>query len=134
MGDWNAVFKSSANSGVFQSGEHLINCKVRKAARDNKLGFTRIDFNGLGSKEMLFKRLAERLDFPAYFGGNWDALDEIMQEPFWNPAPGRVIMFTSAKSFLQNLPAEAQVLKSIMEKSSRYWAETGISLFVVMAL
>ena len=133
MGDWNAVFKASVNSGIFQSGEYLVNCKVRKAARDNKLRFARISLKGLGSKEMLLKRLAEGLDFPAYFGGNWDALVEIMQEPSWNPAPGRAILLTGFKSFLYNLPAETQVLKRILEGSTQYWAQTGVSLFVVLA-
>jgi hypothetical protein len=38
---------------------------------------------GLDAKESLFSWFAEHLNFPAYFGSNWDAFDEILRDLSW---------------------------------------------------
>ena len=38
------------------------------------------------SKQKLLRVLAEQLQFPAYFGYNWDALEECLQDLSWVPA------------------------------------------------
>ena len=38
---------------------------------------------GIRSKADLLNTLAERLNFPDYFGNNWDALDECMKDFSW---------------------------------------------------
>jgi RNAse (barnase) inhibitor barstar len=40
---------------------------------------------GIRSKEKLFGIFAERLRFPDYFGWNWDALEECLQDVSWLP-------------------------------------------------
>lgn len=39
----------------------------------------------LRSKEVLFATFAELLKFPDYFGNNWDAFDECIQDLSWLP-------------------------------------------------
>lgn len=38
---------------------------------------------GINTKQELFNVVAERLSFPAYFGNNWDALDEGLADLSW---------------------------------------------------
>ena len=40
---------------------------------------------GLRSKQKLFTVLADKLRFPAYFGWNWDALEECLRDLSWLP-------------------------------------------------
>lgn len=40
---------------------------------------------GLRSKEKLLGVYAERLEFPDYFGWNWDALEECLRDLSWLP-------------------------------------------------
>ncbi|SRR5229473_1606169 len=46
---------------------------------------------GIRTKEALFQELAQRLQFPDYFGANWDALWESIRDLSWLP-PGPVVM------------------------------------------
>jgi RNAse (barnase) inhibitor barstar len=133
MNNWNSIFSNARNSGIFQADERLINFKAGKAARDNELGYTRIALKKITSKKTLLKRLAGKLGFPDYFGGNWDALAEVMQDPGWNSARGRVILFTGFADFSRQLPAEAEILMGILEDSCRHWAGTAVSLFIIVA-
>lgn len=47
---------------------------------------------GIKSKEELFYCLAKKLEFPAYFGHNWDALDECLADLSWIDAPRVTIL------------------------------------------
>jgi len=40
---------------------------------------------GIGSKSELLLYLSERLNFPPYFGHNWDALEECLSDLSWVP-------------------------------------------------
>lgn len=41
--------------------------------------------NGIKDKMKLFEILAKDLQFPSYFGKNWDALDEVLADFSWIP-------------------------------------------------
>jgi hypothetical protein len=39
--------------------------------------------SNVGTREQLFDRFSTELGLPDYFGGNWDAFDECMQDLHW---------------------------------------------------
>jgi len=47
---------------------------------------------GLADRQALFRALAKELKFPAYFGRNWDALDELLRDFSWIPSQRIVII------------------------------------------
>lgn len=47
---------------------------------------------GVRSKQKLLAILADRLRFPAYFGRNWDALEECLRDLSWLPAEQPVVL------------------------------------------
>ncbi len=47
---------------------------------------------GLADRQALFRALAKELKFPAYFGRNWDALDELLRDFSWIPSKRIVLV------------------------------------------
>ena len=47
---------------------------------------------GVRSKQKLLAILADKLHFPGYFGGNWDALEECLGDLSWLPAGQGVVI------------------------------------------
>lgn len=47
---------------------------------------------GIRSKQKLFAVLGDKLHFPAYFGWNWDALEELLCDLTWLPAKSAVVV------------------------------------------
>jgi hypothetical protein len=47
---------------------------------------------GIRSKQKLLSVLADKLQFPGYFGWNWDALEELLQDLSWLPEGRPVLM------------------------------------------
>ena len=52
-----------------------------------------------------FDESAAALQFPYYFGENWNAFDEVMNELSWMPAEAYVLFFSSADLLLRDAPA-----------------------------
>ena len=48
------------------------------------------------SEADLFSAIAKVLNFPDYFGKNWDALDECLRDLEWIPAKGYVLIIRDA--------------------------------------
>ncbi|MEI8378859.1 MAG: barstar family protein [Planctomycetota bacterium] len=47
---------------------------------------------GIGTKKQLLAILALGLDFPGYFGWNWDAFEECLRDLSWIPAPAKIVL------------------------------------------
>jgi RNAse (barnase) inhibitor barstar len=71
----------------------------------------------------LFDEMAAALQFPYYFGENWDALDECLVDLEWLEGSGFVLIFTEAQTLLAGEPAsELADLLEILEEAARSWA------------
>jgi RNAse (barnase) inhibitor barstar len=59
-------------------------------AAAEQAGLTRwaVDLAGVRTKEALLTTLAERLEFPEWFGANWDALNDVLAERAWEQSRG----------------------------------------------
>ena len=62
-------------------------------AAAERAGLTRwtVDLAGVRTKEALLTTLAERLEFPEWFGANWDALNDVLAERAWEESKGVVL-------------------------------------------
>lgn len=59
----------------------------------------RLDGRAIGSKADLFNQAAAELHFPSYFGYNWDAFEECLNDLAWEPAGPALLLFDHAKRF-----------------------------------
>ena len=65
------------------------------AYRDGEALLARIPAGTRGKRELL-TALAKQLAFPAYFGGNWDALSDCLRDLSWLPECKRVVIVHNA--------------------------------------
>jgi len=68
-------------------------------------------------KENLFNTFGEELQFPDYFGHNWDAFEEVINDlPFTEDFR---ILITHYDELLKDLPEEKETLKSILKEANK---------------
>ena len=70
----------------------------------------------------LFAEFARALEFPDYFGHNWDALEECLADLEWLPAKGYILLITDAASVLPNDETEFETLLEILRDAGEAWA------------
>jgi RNAse (barnase) inhibitor barstar len=70
----------------------------------------------------LFADIAEALEFPDYFGHNWDALEECLADLEWLSGRGYVFVFTEAELILPDEEAEFATFLEVLNDAGEAWA------------
>ena len=69
----------------------------------------------------LFAEFARALEFPDYFGHNWDAMEECLTDLEWLPARGYVLLITDAAHVLPNDETEYETFLEILCDAGEAW-------------
>ncbi|MGN6111564.1 MAG: barstar family protein [Luteimonas sp.] len=102
------------------------------AARALDFAAVAIDFDGCRGKDEAIARIAAALRFPAWFGGNWDALADALADLSWLPAPGYVLRLAHAEAWREADPAAFDMLASILEEAAARWARERIPFWALL--
>ena len=81
---------------------------------DKDLGFKvfRLKGSNIHSEQSLFETVAKEMQFPDYFGENWDALDECLFDlDTWLPAPGYLTVLEDAHHLFDVSPRNEYLIK-----------------------
>lgn len=74
------------------------------------------------TRERLFQEWAAALQFPSYFGENWDAFEECLSDLEWLPAGGLVVFITRADCLLDLAPEDdLDMLADILTTVAKEW-------------
>jgi hypothetical protein len=117
--------QDAAKSGVYRASRVDA---IEDALRGSKLSLARIALQDVTDKVALLRRIAAKLDFPGWFGENWDALEDCLTDLSWREAEGNILVVEG----FQFLPAEdLGVLIDVMISAAKFWAGRGKPFFAV---
>lgn len=108
--------------------------ELQSVARGLGLYTVTLDLAGCTGKDELLRRIARSFDFPAYFGHNWDALDECLGDLAWLDAPGFVLGIENPRELREADGDDYATLVSILEGTSDHWREHGLPFWAFIAL
>ena len=117
MGKLIQRLQDASRSGVYRvAGSE----EIMDAVRGSNLFLARIPF---GLKEKLLQNIAAALDFPDWFGANWDALEDCLSDL---AGQGYVLLFEEA-----NPGDDLGILIDVLRSSAESWAARGKPFFAV---
>ncbi len=94
-----------------------------------------VDGAKIADKAGLMQALAAAFRFPAYFGGNWDALLDCLRSlPGEIPAQGYVLAVRSSGSFLSSSPKDLEDFAEIAGEARAFLKDKFKAVFVVILL
>jgi hypothetical protein len=129
MRDWGRLFKSCGGSGVYPLGRVPGFDKIGQLAVSSGLNYIYIDLMRVADKQAFLKALAEKLDFPAHFGMNWDAFKDSLTE--MPPDRGYVIALDNVNAFAQAEPGGLRITLEIFKSAAGYWKKQAVSFYVL---
>jgi hypothetical protein len=119
MGKLLERLKDASRSGVYRVRS---DGPVLDALREGGLSATKILLEGAATKADLLERMARTLEFPEWFGGNWDALEDCLTE-----VHGYLLFYD-----YQGIAADdLGVLLDVLASSAEFWAEQGEPFFAI---
>ena len=120
MGKLLQRLQDASRSGVYRAARVD---EIEDAVRGSKLRLAKISH---GEKQILLENIAKALDFPGWFGANWDALEDCLGDLSWSKAAGHVLLFSEAKP-----GDDFGVLTDVLRSSAEFWAGRGKPFFAV---
>jgi RNAse (barnase) inhibitor barstar len=94
-------------------------------ARSRGFDCARVDLSGCTEKSELLSRIAKALEFPAWFGHNWDALADCLTDLGWRPAAGYVLVIENAEEMQQAEPEVFDTALAILADAAAAWKARG---------
>lgn len=115
--------RQAKRPGVYRAARAV---DVERTAKS--LRIARIDLGVARDKPALLKEVARALEFPDWFGANWDALEDCLTDLSWHKARGHLLLIEAANA----LPADdLGVFRDILESAAAFWAERKRPFFAV---
>jgi hypothetical protein len=130
MGKLAQRFLDPGKSGVYRVTDATV---PRSAAREAGLALLEVPLEGSVDKEALLQRFAAPLEFPDWFGRNWDALEDCLTDLSWYEADGYVLLLHGADALAERRSDDYGVLVDVLGACAQYWRERGVPFFAVCA-
>jgi hypothetical protein len=92
-----------------------------------------VDGLAVHDKASFLSAIAGALRFPSYFGHNWDAFEECLNDLSWEStasSKGFVILFDKAGGFAHAHPDDWATARSIFTDAARAWKKNGRPMLI----
>lgn len=121
-----------------QGGAYFVDARDGDAlaAAARALGFAvrRIDFAGCRDKAGALERIARALQFPAWFGANFDALADSLGDLAWLPAPGYLLLLERSDAWREADDDNFALLLDVLNEAAVDWGDHGTPFWALLPL
>jgi RNAse (barnase) inhibitor barstar len=128
-----AVLANASTAGVYHL-PHVDKNLVVAAAKAGGLAAFRVNLAKAGDKEHMLATIAKSLDFPDWFGHNFDALADCLADMEWKPADGYVVLLEHCDSIHGKAEEDFLSALQIFEQAANDWREEGIPFWCLVEM
>lgn len=96
------------------------------AAEQNGFAVFRVELAYVQDKGELLKAVGAAMDFPEWYGHNWDALLDCLADLGWRPAEGYVVILEHCDGIHGRAEADFVQALQVFEAAANEWREQGI--------
>jgi len=126
------IFNSECSPGIYRLGSRMrANSAMEALQAEGWQGFY-IDGNEVENKKTFLTVCGAALKFPGYFGGNWDAFEECINDMDWiAPTKGYVLLYDQVARFARKDPDEWKMAYNILQESVVRWQDTKTPMYIL---
>lgn len=106
-----ALFTRELPPALYRCSSRVRPATITRLAEAHGWRVYRLDGRAIGGKAELLSRSAETMRFPAYFGHNWDAFEECLNDMAEGPA---LLLFDHAGRFAAAAPDDFAIALEIL--------------------
>lgn len=92
---------------------------IEKRAVSQHCQVLAVDLAGQAKTAAILEQLGSKLDFPDWYGANFDALYDCLSNPDWQPATGHLILLGGLSNWQSTIPDDfatlIDVLRAVVE-------------------
>src|SRR5690349_1619173 len=130
MSNHTSLLDGGLPPGVYRLQSGIAADELCRRAEEAGARCVQLDGRTIADKASFLAACAQALRFPAYFGRNWDALDELLADLSWLPPAPTVVLYDDAARFARQAPGEWATALDVLRTAVEYWQTTPTPLYV----
>lgn len=119
MGTLSLRLKDTNEAGAFRLGCRLD--ELYAAVAEAGCVLFEVDLAGIEGKEKFIAAIARAVHAPNWFGGNWDALADILGDLSWQPASGYVLLLHHGNDTLGMVAGDHNIAMDVFADTTAFW-------------
>ncbi|MEW6497550.1 MAG: barstar family protein [Cyanobacteriota bacterium] len=132
MEQLSAVLKGERSPGLYRVTTEVNIDELSSLCQEYGFQFFYINGKNVTSKSEFFQNCAETMNFPDYFGYNWDAFADCMNDLSWLSANGYILLYTQPENFANNDPSEWSTVLLVLQEAVESWRETETPMYILI--
>lgn len=121
-----------------QGGAYFVDARENEsladAARALDFRVANVDLAGCADKDAVLRRFAQALQFPEWFGGNFDALADSLGDLSWLRADGYLLLIEHTDAWRLADDDNFATLLDILNEAAVVWGDQGVPFWSLMML
>ena len=106
---------------------------LEEAAESLDYPMHRINLSKVTDKDGFLDAIGKALDFPDWYGHNWDALADCLRDLAWLPADGHVLLFEHAEAMQHGAGPDFDTLLGILDDAATFAQDEDRPFFAFIA-
>ena len=119
-------------NGVYRFGSRAQADRIAEKVEDFNWQCFLLDGGAMDSKATFLATCAKAFDLPDYFGANWDAWEETLNDLSWAPARGYIVLFDNVTAFADRATDAWETAVDIFGMAADNWGENGKPFYVLL--
>lgn len=105
---------------------------LKSEAKRANFNFYYLNGSKIRDKQSFLEKIAQAMSFPAYFGKNWDALNDVLTDMSWAQPGGIIILFQAPEHFMRAAPKDWEIALDIFKSAAEFWQRQNIPFYVLL--
>jgi RNAse (barnase) inhibitor barstar len=133
MSSLDNILADVGRAGVYHM-PHMDKAPILAGAETNGFATFRIDLTKAGDKKQLLQEIGRSLDFPEWFGHNFDALADCLGDMAWRPAEGYLVMLEHCDGIHGLAESDFVAALQVFQQAADDWREQGIAFWCLVEM
>lgn len=131
-GTLHALLTGALPAGVYRLASRARAGTIARMAEEHGRRFFYLDGRQIATKSDFMQACAKAMQFPSYFGYNWDALEDSLRDLSWAPAQnGYLVLYDCAGHFAARRE-DFDTALDIFHSAVDYWRGTTTPMAVLL--
>lgn len=130
MSRWQEVLTGEIKPGVYRLPGGTSPEAVNRAVAPAGWRVFSLDGDKIVDKASFLSQAALAMNFPKYFGNNWDAFEDMFNDLAWAPAKGYVVLYPHANRFAKS--PDWKTALSIFQVAVERWQKAGTPFYILL--
>src|SRR3954470_22049455 len=121
MSNLRHALKQEKPPGIYHLVSHASVPFLQREADKADWRLYALDGKKITDKKSFLAQIAREMEFPDYFGKNWDALNDCLTDMSWAQGHGYIVLFQAPGRMYKKSPQDLAVALDIFKTAIEFW-------------